>query len=497
MIDADELPEGWVLTTVEVIAEVIGGGTPDAADTSNFEGGTIPWITPADLTGYDRPTIGKGRRNLTAKGLDSSSAKLLPLGSVLFSSRAPIGYCVIAENELATNQGFKNLALRGGIDPRYVRHYLLGAKDYISSLASGTTFPELSAARMKQVELPLPPLNEQRRIVERIEALQACSRSVREALELVPLLLEQYRQSVLLSAFRGDLTADWRERYPDVEPATALLERIRQDRRRQWEAKHQRKKYIEPEPVDDTGLPKPPEGWAFARADEVVAPGTVITYGIVLPGDPLAEGVPYVRGQDIEDGRILVDQLWKTSPEIAAKHERSSLREGDVLLCIIRHLKVAIVPAAIDGANLTQGTVRLRPSAAIAGPYLAAYLSGPTAQAWMKERYFGMAMPRINVEDARAIPVPVAPIEEQWEIVRRIEACERRRRETLVAVNQALDELGSLDQSILVKAFRGELLSQDPTDEPVSVLLERLRRERELGTNGSSLTPRRRRTKST
>src|SRR4051794_39696203 len=124
MIDADDLPEGWSLTTLEVIAEVVGGGTPDVSDESNFEGGTIPWITPADLTGYDQPTIGAGRRNLTRKGLESSSARLLPPGSVLFSSRAPIGYCVIAENELATNQGFKSLVLRGGIDPRYVRHYL-------------------------------------------------------------------------------------------------------------------------------------------------------------------------------------------------------------------------------------------------------------------------------------------------------------------------------------------------------------------------------------
>jgi type I restriction enzyme S subunit len=328
---------------------------------------------------------------------------------------------------------------------------------------------------VKNIVIALPPFAEQRRIVARIKALQARSRIAREALDIVPGLLEQLRKSMLAAAFRGDLTADWREQHPDAEPAEALLDRIRQDRRRQWEAKNPRKKYVEPERVDDADLPDLPEGWAYARADEIVAPGTVISYGIVLPGDPLKEGVPYIRGQDIEDGRILVDQLWRTSPDIAAKHERSSLSEGDVLLCIIRHLKVAIVPKGIDGANLTQGTVRLRPSDAITGPYLAAYLESPAAQGWMKERYFGMAMPRINVEDARAIPVPVAPIEEQQEITRRIARHEQYRVRVVAEVKAALAEAARLDQSVLAKAFRGELVDQDPADEPATVLLERIR----------------------
>jgi type I restriction enzyme S subunit len=141
-----------------------------------------------------------------------------------------------------------------------------------------------------------------------------------------------------------------------------------------------------------------------------------------------------------------------------------------VLLCIIRHLKVAIVPKGIDGANLTQGTVRLRPSDAITGPYLAAYLESPAAQGWMKERYFGMAMPRINVEDARAIPVPVAPIEEQQEITRRIARHEQYRVRVVAEVKAALAEAARLDQSVLAKAFRGELVDQDPADEPATVL---------------------------
>jgi len=188
----------------------------------------------------------------------------------------------------------------------------------------------------------------------------------------------------------------------------------------------------------------------------------------------LNEGVPYIRGQDIEAGRILVDQLWRTTPEIASAHARSELAEGDVLLCIIRHLKVAVVPPGLNGANLTQGTVRLRPSNAIRGNYLARYLEGPTAQAWMKARYFGNAMPRINVEDAREIPIPVAPMEEQraiaLAITQRLESLENAATATTTcSVQQA-----GLERAILAKAFRGELVSQDPNDEPAAAMLARL-----------------------
>ncbi len=484
----EDLPQGWATVTLgEIVTNSTAKAEPGERDDA-------PYLSLEHIESGTSRVLGHGH------GKDVRSVKnVFQAGDVLYGKLRPYLNKVCRPTfDGICSTDILVLKPSAAVDPNFL-HRLLTTQTVVNfavANSNGINLPRTSFDALSGLEIDLPPLAEQRRIVVKVEELTARSRTVRAALAEVPTLLEQFRQSVLASAFRGDLTADWREKHPATEPASVLLARIRDERRKQWEAKHPKKSYVEPVPVDDTDLPELPAGWEYARADEVVATGTVITYGIVLPGDQVEGGVPYVRGQDIEDGCILVEQLARTSPEIAARHDRSSLLKGDVLLCIIRHLKVAIVPAGMDGANLTQGTVRLRPSEAILGPYLAGYLAGPTAQGWMKERYFGMAMPRINVEDARAIPVPVAPLEEQREIIRQIEVSGLRHQAVVAAVNQALDEMNNLDQSILAKAFRGELVPQAPADEPASVLLERIRREREAGTNGTVAAPKKRRTKS-
>jgi len=96
---------------------VVGGGTPSTADLSNYENGEVPWITPADLSGYREKFIGRGQRNITRKGLENSGARLMPRGTVLFSSRAPIGYVAIEANEISTKKGFKSFIPPEGIYP--------------------------------------------------------------------------------------------------------------------------------------------------------------------------------------------------------------------------------------------------------------------------------------------------------------------------------------------------------------------------------------------
>jgi type I restriction enzyme S subunit len=330
-------------------------------------------------------------------------------------------------------------------------------------LAQATTVPSLRKADLELLEIPLPPLAEQRRIVAKLDELLASSRAARAALDAVPALLEQYRQAVLAAAFRGDLTTDWRgDQTEQLSEDVAWVLRA-------YANEHE-------------AMPSLPSSWRYVPVESVAEPGTVVTYGIILPGPDVPDGVPYVRQQDIEDGRVRLDALGRTSHAIAAKHARSALREGDVLLCIIRHLRVAVVPPGIDGANITQGAVRIRPAPFITADYLATYLSSPAPQEWMKRCYIGMAMPRINVKDARAVPVAVPPLPEQHEIMRRVADVLSTVERQLAAVREMQRALDDLEKATLAKAFCGELVPQDPADESASALLARLRAERASAT---------------
>jgi type I restriction enzyme, S subunit len=199
------LPTEWLWTTVGEIGIITSGGTPSTRNTG-FWGNDVAWITPADMSNYKAKYISKGARNITQAGLDYSSAKLLPTGSVLFSSRAPIGYVVIARNELATNQGFKNLIPTRSLYGDYVYYYFKTIKPLAEKMASGTTFLELSAAKFSQIPFPLPPLNEQHRIVAKIEELFSELDHAEEGLKTTQGQLEIYRKVLLKKAFLGELT---------------------------------------------------------------------------------------------------------------------------------------------------------------------------------------------------------------------------------------------------------------------------------------------------
>lgn len=153
------------------IAEVIGGGTPDTFNVSYWNG-DIPWLTPKDLTGYSKIYISKGERNITSDGLKNSSAKLLPKDTVLLTTRAPIGYVAIAENEIATNQGFKNFVLKKDYaDCKFVYYWLKNNIDYLRSIGTGTTFAEISGSVVKEIKILLPPLSEQKSIASILSSL--------------------------------------------------------------------------------------------------------------------------------------------------------------------------------------------------------------------------------------------------------------------------------------------------------------------------------------
>ena len=150
------------------VAEIIGGGTPSTKNEENF-GGDIAWITPKDLSDHDAMYISKGERSITTIGLENSSAKLLPANSILFTSRAPIGYVALAKNEITTNQGFKSLVLKDDNDPKFFYYLLKNITPQIKSYASGSTFQEISGKVLSTITIKIPDPNIQKRIGEFIE----------------------------------------------------------------------------------------------------------------------------------------------------------------------------------------------------------------------------------------------------------------------------------------------------------------------------------------
>lgn len=205
------LPEGWKWVRLGDITEIVGGGTPPSRVKEYYENGDIPWLSPADLSDYHEIYISRGKKMLTATGLKNSSARMMPAETVCLSSRAPIGYVVIAKNPLCTNQGFKSFLPSHLYIPNFLYWYLKGNKQLLESYASGTTFLELSGSKVARIEFPLPPIDEQQRIVDRIESLFSKLDEAKTKAEAVLDGFESRKAAILHKALTGELTEKWRE----------------------------------------------------------------------------------------------------------------------------------------------------------------------------------------------------------------------------------------------------------------------------------------------
>jgi type I restriction enzyme S subunit len=435
LVADDELPPGWAQCRIGDISPVIGGGTPPSKDASNFiQDGGIPWLTPADLSGYREIYIARGARNLTTKGFSESSAKMLPKGALLFSSRAPVGYVAIASNPVCTNQGFKSFVLPEGFDSRFGYFYLRHIKPLAEDMATGTTFKELSGGTAAQLPFVFAPLAEQKRIADKLEAVLGRVDACRARLDRVPDLLKRFRQSVLAAATSGQLTEDWRE-----------------------------KQGIGTE-------------WKSVLFGDIVASSF---YGPRFAADDYSDsGVPTIRTTDM-NYRGEID--LSASPRIQLSEsalERLGLKDGDIVVTRTGATigKCGLYRDVLGPALPSAYLIRFRlDQKAVEPDFALLFLMSPDGQSRLVGGTTAVAQPNVNAKAISAIPLSLPTLPEQAEIIRRVEALFAMVDRIEARLSAARAQVERLTPATLSKAFRGDLVPQDPNDEPASKLLERLR----------------------
>jgi type I restriction enzyme S subunit len=500
-----QLPPSWTWSVASEVSDIVGGSTPSTTDSRNFctPGTGIAWLTPADLSGYKAKTIARGARDITAKGLRESGVSLMPAGTVLFSSRAPVGYVAVAREPLTTNQGFKSFVLSEVMDPDFLYYYLQRARGLIEGLASGTTFKEISGAKARTIPIPVAPREEQRRIAEALDTALPRLDAAVASLEAAQRKLKAYRASVLKAAVEGRLVPTEatlaRKEGRSYEPGDVLLERLLKERRRRWEegavAKFEaagraptnddwKARYKEPHSPDTADLPGLPEGWCWATAEQLCE---FITKGTTPAHDAMTEGtgeVPYVKVYNLTfDGTLNFEQAptfvnRATHTNVLA---RSICHSGDVLMNLVGPPlgKVSLLPAQFPEWNINQAIARYRLIDSTLSLYFVHVLLESRALKWAMARTKTTAgQVNLTLEIARDIPIPLPPRDEQARILNEI----GRQLSDGAAVNEAAranqQRCRRLRQAILKWSFEGRLVDQDPADEPADALLARIRTDR-------------------
>ena len=344
-----EIPESWEWVRLSFLGEIVGGGTPKTSDRESWANATIPWLTPADMKYVTGKYVSHGERAISEYGLAHSSAQLMPAGSILYSSRAPIGYIAISGNSICTNQGFKSLVPVIPDLNDYLYYCLITLTPSIQARASGTTFKEISRTEFGKTLIPIPPLKEQKRIVTKIEdAMPGVEQYSERANTLTRLnhdFPDSLKKSILQWAVQGKLVPQ----DPNDEPASVLLERIRAEKGhliRKGKIKRDKHEsvifrrdnsYYEVSGkietcIDDEVPFDIPESWVWCRLSSIVS---ILGDGIHgTPQYSLDGEVAFINGNNLSDGKIIIRASTKTvSANEAEKHKRE-LNDSTVLVSI-------------------------------------------------------------------------------------------------------------------------------------------------------------------
>ena len=381
-------------------------------------------------------------------------------------------------------------------DPTYLNQKFLsfGINGYLKAIQEATssvTVGHLSSKDILRIPFPLPPLNEQHRIVDKLEKLLAKVDKCKERLEKIPAILKRFRQSVLAAACSGELTRDWRKRRSEIGTSEDLLKSIQQEKEKtQNKYGIVKKKALEKTSATITRAsvpqdePEIPQSWLYIPSFDLFSFVTSGSRGWAKYYSQ--EGAKFIRIGNLAHDTIDLNlgSVQHVIPPDGSEGIRTRIQKHDILVSITADTgMIGLIQEDIGEAYINQHIALSRPVKGLDTKYLAWFLASKEGQRQFKALQRGATKVGLGLDDIKSIWVPLPSIAEQKEIVNRIEALFRIADEVETRYQKAKNHVNQLTQSILAKAFRGELVPQDPKDEPASELLKRIKAERDVVKN--------------
>jgi type I restriction enzyme S subunit len=447
-----EVPDSWEWVSIADVGQVITGNTPSTSDKNNY-GNDIPYVKPPELVDRGIRTTPNG---LSEKG--AAIARTLPAGAVLVSCIGGLGKTGLAKVPVAFNQQINAIIFNECVIPEYGFYYAQTLKEWLQGVSSATTLPIVNKGKFQRAPIPIAPLEQQKRIVAEIEKQFSRLDEAVANLKRVKANLKRYKAAVLKAAVEGKLTEEWRKQHPDVEPADKLLERILAERREKWQG---RGKYKEPAVPDTTDLPELPEGWVWVTLDSLIAG---IEAGKSFKCDertPDAGEVGVVKVSAVTWGEY-DEHESKTCLDPYLVKPELFVRTGDFLFS--RANTIELVGACVIARNVTKKIMlsdKILRWKLMCGfdRWVLHFLRSSFGRSEIERLATGNqeSMRNIGQNRIRSIRIPLPPVAEREVMLTEVERCLTIIAGAVTQVDDNLRRSERLRQSILKKAFQGEL----------------------------------------
>ncbi len=434
-MEFSDRPSAWLPVKVIDIAALNMGQSPSSSDVNDSGEGIAFFQGKAEF----------GKLNPTARKFCTAPKKIAESGDILLSVRAPVGPTNVANQTTAIGRGLAAIrAENKAVDPRFLLHYFRCIEPWMSQQGTGTTFKAVSGGFLKELNAVLPPFAEQKVIADKLDTLLAQVENTKARLERIPQILKRLRQSVLAAAVSGRLSEEWRTTH-----GNSL------------------------------------DSWQHTTFQQICRE---ITVGFVgrMANRYEESGIPFLRSQNVRAFKYSDNNLLYISSEFHQEIYKSRLEAGD--LAIVRSGApgtTCVIPESLGVANCSD-LVIARPSRDLIPEFGCIFMNSEVAQKNVSDNQVGVAQQHFNVGSMKKMPIYLPPVEEQTEIVRRVDQLFAHADRIEQQVKNALARVNNLTQSILAKAFRGELTEQWRKDNPelisgensAGALLERIMAER-------------------